>query len=533
MKKALSILLVIIMLILTLGLLTSCGGSSESSVKLIDIPLTDEEYAFAIKKGNLALQADFNEFLAEIKGNGTFQAIVNKYFRGEGEKIGQPVGSNDAVNDANTFVVATNCPFEPFEYLGTDGKIYGLDIEIAALYAESRNLNLVIKNIPQFEAIFMQVDAGYADIGMAGITINDKRLQSHDFTNTYYNASQKLIVSVDNHDFDNCKTAADVEAVLASLSGKKIGFQTGTTGGMYLVGSEDWGFDGFSNIEAKQYSTALIATSDLSNGNLYAVIVDEAPGKAIVSSLDSSSIGVKLSVFFDTLKSEYFTNLLWQGIRNTVIIAIMGLIIGIVIGMLIASVKVSPKKGIAIKILDKICSFYVTVFRGTPMVVQLLLAYYVLIPGVLGIKGVSELTVGIIVFGMNSGAYISEIMRGGLNSVDIGQTEAGRALGLGFGKTMIRIVIPQAVKHTVPTLGNEFITLVKETSVLSFISVVDIKSAIDQISTPGYSQMGGYIFLALIYIVMICAISLLVKLVEHLLSKSDRRKGGKGKVLKR
>lgn len=533
MKKALSLLLVLIMLLLTLGMFTSCGGSSEPSVKLIDIPLTEEEYAFVVKKGNTALKNDYNSFLSEITKNGKFQEIVDKYFKGIGEKKGQPVGSNDAINDENTFVVATNCPFEPFEYLGEDGLVYGLDIEIAALYAESRGLNLVIKNIPVFESIFMQVDSEYADIGMAGITINAKRKNLYDFTDTYYNASQKLIVSIDNTDFDNCTSAEDVEAVLATLEGKKFGFQTGTTGGMYIVGDEDWGFDGFANIEGKQYSTALIATTDLANGNLYAVIVDEAPGQAIVNSFDDTSIGNKLDVFFSTLNSKYFSDLLWQGIRNTIIIAIVGLVMGIVIGLLIASVKVSPKKNIAIRILDKICSIYVTIFRGTPMVVQLLLAYYVLIPGLLGIKGVSELTVGIIVFGMNSGAYVSEIMRGGLNSVDIGQTEAGRALGLGYGKTMIRIVIPQAVKHTIPTLGNEFITLVKETSVLSFISVVDIKSAIDQISTPGYSQMGGYIVLALIYIVMICAISLLVKLVEHLLSKSDRRKGGKGKVLKR
>lgn len=245
------------------------------------------------------------------------------------------------------------------------------------------------------------------------------------------------------------------------------------------------------------------------------------------------NIGNKLNVFFDTLKGEFFRNLLLDGIRNTIIIAVVGLIIGIVIGLLIAAVKVAPKKHIAMKVLDKICSLYVTIFRGTPMVVQLILAYYVLIPEVFGIKGASALTVGIIVFGMNSGAYVSEIMRGGLNSVDIGQTEAGRALGLGYGETMIKIVIPQAVKHTIPTLGNEFITLVKETSVLSFISVIDIKSAIDTISVPGYSQLGGYVVLALIYIVMICAISLLIKFVEHLLSKSDRRKGGKGKVLKR
>ena len=286
MKKTLSLLLALVMLVLTLCVFASCGGSSEPTVKLVDIKLTDEEYAYLIKEGNSELQKDFNDFLSEIKSNGKFNEIVNKYFKGEGEKVGQPIGSSDAVNDENTFVVATNCPFEPFEYIGTDGLMYGLDIEIAALYAETKGLNLVVKNIPQFDAIFTQVDAGYADIGMAGITVNEKRELSYDFTNTYYNASQKLIVAIDNTDFDACVTAADVEAVLASLEGKKIGFQTGTTGSMYIVGDEDWGFAGFSNIEGKQYATALIATTDLVNGNLYAVVVDEAPGQAIVNSVN-------------------------------------------------------------------------------------------------------------------------------------------------------------------------------------------------------------------------------------------------------
>ena len=290
MKKLITLVLALTM-ILTMALsLASCnngGGESDVDlVKVVDVKLTDEEYAFVAKKGNTQLVNDFNAFLAEIKSNGTFDVLVSKYFEGTGTKVGYDVTTTDVANTDSNLVVVTNCPFEPFEYIGDDGKIYGLDIEIAAAYAQSKGLTLVIKNIG-FDDIFTQVDAGYADIGMAGITVSEDRAAIYDFTDTYFNASQKLIVAADCTDFDNCKTVEDVENVLASLSGKKIGFQNGTTGGMYVVGDEDWGYAGFANIEGKGYASAQEAVADLVNGNIYAVVVDEAPAKAIVSAVNN------------------------------------------------------------------------------------------------------------------------------------------------------------------------------------------------------------------------------------------------------
>ena len=292
MKKIITLVLALTMILgMTLSL-ASCnnGGGNDTGnsdlVKVIDVKLTDEEYAFVAKKGNTALVNDFNAFLAEIKSNGTFDSLVAKYFEGNGTKVGYDVTTTDVVNTDSNLVVVTNCPFEPFEYIGDDGKIYGLDIEIAAAYAQSKGLTLVIKNIG-FDDIFTQVDAGYADIGMAGITVSEDREALYDFTTTYFNASQKLIVAADCTDFDNCKTVEDVEAVLSGLSGKKIGFQNGTTGGMYIVGDEDWGYDGFANITGKGYTSAQEAVTDLVNGNLYAVVVDEAPAKAIVSAVNN------------------------------------------------------------------------------------------------------------------------------------------------------------------------------------------------------------------------------------------------------
>ena len=210
-----------------------------------------------------------------------------------------------------------------------------------------------------------------------------------------------------------------------------------------------------------------------------------------------------------------------EGLKNTVIIAIAGLIIGIIIGTLIATVRVIPKYKRLPRVLDAICSVYVGFFRGTPMVVQLLLFYYVLLPIVGG--HMTGVQVAMLVFGLKSGAYISEIMRGGILSVDPGQMEGGRAMGLSFSTTMLKIVIPQAVKNILPTLGNEFISLIKETSVVSFVGATDLYVAFNYIGSNSYEFMVPYLVMALIYIVMVLLISLGIKLMERSLRKSDRR----------
>lgn len=210
-----------------------------------------------------------------------------------------------------------------------------------------------------------------------------------------------------------------------------------------------------------------------------------------------------------------------EGLKNTLLIAICGLIIGIVIGTIIATVRVIPKYKTLPKVLNGICSFYVALFRGTPMVVQLLVSYYVLLP-LMGLH-MTGVNVSILVFGLNSGAYISEIMRGGILSVDPGQMEAGRALGLGFAPTMLKIVIPQAVKNILPTMGNEFITLIKETSVVSFVGAADLYVAFNYIGSNSYEFMVPYLVMAMIYIVLVLIISLGIKIMERSLRKSDRR----------
>ena len=209
-----------------------------------------------------------------------------------------------------------------------------------------------------------------------------------------------------------------------------------------------------------------------------------------------------------------------RGLGTTIEIAILGLIIGIVIGTVISVIKVMPKYKVVPRILEKACDVYVALFRGTPMVVQLLLGNFVLLP-MLGIV-VDEIIVAILVFGLNSAAYVSEIMRSGIQSVDAGQLEAGRAVGLSYSAAMMKIVIPQSIKNILPTLGNEFIVLIKETSVVSFIAVLDLTKAFRQIGDANYDYIIPYLCLALVYLVLVMLITLGIKLLERRLRRSDR-----------
>lgn len=228
----------------------------------------------------------------------------------------------------------------------------------------------------------------------------------------------------------------------------------------------------------------------------------------------------KIEVFYEFFINHDGYKTVLLGLKNTAIIAVLGLIIGIVIGTLIATVRVVPKTNPVLKALDKIGGLYVNLFRGTPIVVQLLVFYYVLLP-LMGIH-LDSVSVAVAVFGMNSGAYVSEIMRAGILSVDPGQMEGGRSVGLSYGTTMTKIIIPQAVKNILPTLGNEFISLIKETSVVSFVGATDLYVAFNRIGSNSYEFMIPYLVMAIIYIVIVFVISMLIKLMERSLRKSDK-----------
>ena len=280
MKKFLSVFLTAA---LAVSMLAGCGSKGETvTAKVIDIDLTNEEYAFGVDKNQPELLEKTNEFIAKIKSDGTLDEICKKYF-----SDGEPEAVKSATLDTSKdqLVVATNAAFEPFEYTKGDD-YYGIDMEIAQLLADELGKELVIQNM-DFDAVCLSVSQQKCDIAMAGLTINEEREGYVTFTDSYYSASQRLIVPSNVTTFDDCKTADDVAAKLAETkSSDQIGVQQGTTGQYYIKGSEDWGFPGLP-AKCVTYKSGSLAVQDMLNGNIQYVIIDAAPAAAITTAINA------------------------------------------------------------------------------------------------------------------------------------------------------------------------------------------------------------------------------------------------------
>ena len=228
--------------------------------------------------------------------------------------------------------------------------------------------------------------------------------------------------------------------------------------------------------------------------------------------------------FYETMiVDDRYLQILW-GLGNTLIITVCAILLGIVIGTLVAMVKArvfAPKnpvvKGI-FKVLDVICSLYLTVIRGTPMILQLMIMYYIIL-----INISNGVVVACIAFGINSGAYVAEVVRTGILSVDKGQMEAGRSLGLTQTTTMFKIIFPQALKNVLPALGNEFIALLKETSVAGYIGIHDLTKGSDIIRSTTYDSFTPLISAGIVYLMLVLGLTSLLGCLERRLRKSDIR----------
>ncbi len=224
-----------------------------------------------------------------------------------------------------------------------------------------------------------------------------------------------------------------------------------------------------------------------------------------------------VSGFVKTFIAEDRYKLFLEGFGNTILISIFATLIGVMIGTIVAIIRVFNKQTGKLKVLSKICELYTTVIRGTPVLVQLLITYNIIFAW-----SRQAVVIGILGFGLNSGAYVAEIIRGGINAVDIGQTEAGRSLGLSSVTTMKSIVMPQAIKSVLPAIGNEFISLLKETSIIGYLGVIDLTKAAERVISRTMDAYFPYISIALIYLVVVCGLNALFKKLEKRLAKSDR-----------
>ncbi|MBQ9729135.1 MAG: amino acid ABC transporter permease [Clostridia bacterium] len=229
-----------------------------------------------------------------------------------------------------------------------------------------------------------------------------------------------------------------------------------------------------------------------------------------------------LKLFAEIFTSKEYIGMIFKGLGCTLLISVGATIVGIILGTLVAVVKIVPSKNPVMKVLNCICDVYTTVFRGTPMALQLFIMAFV----VFAIRGFPMEVVAILAFGINSGAYVSESIRAGILSVDVGQTEAGRALGLSYGTTMWKIVIPQAIKNVIPAIGNEIIALIKETSIVSMVGGLYDLTLVAKIIGGG-NELANFLVpmtvVALFYLAIVYSLTFVIKLIERRLRASDKR----------
>ena len=225
--------------------------------------------------------------------------------------------------------------------------------------------------------------------------------------------------------------------------------------------------------------------------------------------------------WLDTLYNTFIVadryKTLIEGLEKTIIITIGALILGVIIGTIVAITKVFAEKNKKLKILDVICDIYLTVIRGTPVVVQLLIAFFIIF-----VNAKDGTVVAIITFGINSGAYVAEVIRSGIMAIDNGQMEAGRSLGFSNVQTMWLIILPQAFKNILPAIGNEMIALLKETSVAGYVAVIDLTKAGNQIKNTTYDQINPILLVAVTYLIIVMTLTKLLGILERRLRKNER-----------
>lgn len=472
-----------------------------------------------------------------------------------------------STSNEKTLRVGTNAEFPPFEYINNSGEIDGFDIQLIKAVGEEMGYQVEIQNM-EFKSLLGSLKSGALDAVIAGMTVTDERRESVDFTTTYYTATQHIIVTVDS----------DITS-LEQLNGKKIAVQEGTTGDLLVTPEDDNEIITDKNTEVKRFKKGTDAIIELKNGSVDAVVIDANPAKEfvrvnegvlknieitdikeeyaiavskgneqVVDDINEGIRRIKENGVFDELVETYIngteksvrrhsdnpfieflytlefvfisTNgykLLLQGLVATIGISLAAVLVGIVLGLLLALMKMTEVQKGKKTLWSRLASIYIDIIRGTPAIVQLLIMYMVVFQSKMG------MVAAILTFGINSAAYVAEIIRAGILAVDKGQMEGGRSLGFSYAETMRYIILPQAIKNILPALGNEFITLIKETAIVGYVAIQDLTKAADFIISRTYETFLPLIAIAIIYY---CLVKLLTKglnVFERRLRQSDIR----------
>ena len=452
-------------------------------------------------------------------------------------------------NNKEKLVMSTEAGFAPYEYY-SNGQIVGVDVDIAREIANYLGKELVIKDVA-FDSIISEVKTSKSDIGAAGISFTEERQKEVDFTIDYSESRQIVIVN-NNSDIYNKE----------DLVGKRVAVQLGSVADSYLT-------ENYPNVLLVREKKFLSCIEDLKDNKVEAVVMDELPAKRLVTSnmrmlsdaLTTDSYGMivkkgntelleaanhvitelknngKIDEFLlehmgikeevksnNSLYNRFYNSVIYdgrykyifEGLKNTLLIAIGAVMIGIVLGTIAAISRNVYENTGHLRLLNILSKCYVNIIRGTPSTLQLMIIYYVIFKQ----TNINIVIVGILAFGLNSGAYVAEIIRSGINSISKGQWEAGYALGLNYRSVVFNIILPQAVRNILPALGNEFITLVTETSIGAYIGIVELPKASDIIASRTYDYFFPLILIAIIYLIITMILNKLINAMEKRLKNA-------------
>ncbi|WP_086444102.1 amino acid ABC transporter substrate-binding protein/permease [Candidatus Enterococcus lemimoniae] len=513
------------------------------NLQLVGKKETGSSYGFAVKKGqNKELIEKFNAGLKELKSSGKYDAILAKYIT-TGTETDSDSKMKKIQPKKDTYVVASDSTFAPFEFQNADGKYEGIDVDLVNRIAELQDFTIEFKFIG-FSSAVQAVESGQADAMIAGMTITDEREKSFDFSTPYFNSGIQIAVKKGN---DKIHSYED-------LKDKKVGAKIGTESADFLESNKDkYGYSIkyldttdalYSALEINEidammddypvigYGVAqkqpLTTPIPREEGGKYGFAVKKGKNPELIQMFNEGLAELKRTGEYDEIIGKYvkdgatenkvdestfvgmiqnnwkrLLNGLWMTIQLTLVSFILALIVGVLFGLFSAS----PSKTLRV-----ISTIYVDIIRGIPLMVLAFFIYFGL-PGILGFN-IPVFLAGIITLTLNASAYISEIVRGGINAVPVGQMEASRSLGLSYNRTMQKIILPQAIKIMIPSFVNQFVISLKDTTILSAIGLIELLQTGKIIVARNLQSTMVYFVIAMMYLILITALTKLAKVLE-------------------
>lgn len=447
--------------------------------------------------------------------------------------------------DGETYVIATDTTFAPFEFQDAQGNFVGIDMDLIRAIADDQKFKVDIKPLG-FDAALQAVQANQVDGVIAGMSITDKRKQVFDFSEPYFESGIQMAVLKTNNDIKSYE----------DLRGKRVAVKNGTQGATFADSIKDkYGFQvvsfadsssmfdevktGNSQAAFEDYPVLLYNIAQGSGFKTvgpkedptgYGFAVNKGRNAELLQKFNTGLNNLKKSGRYDEIINTYLSEkastndtsyfglikstypLLLEGLKMTVILTVVSIAIALVLGVIFGLLRVSRSI-----VLRGIGTTFVDIFRGTPLLVQAFFIYFG-IPSALGFQ-MSALTAGIITLSLNAGAYMTEIVRGGILSVDKGQTEAARSLGIGYLPTMRKVILPQAIRTMIPSYINQFVITLKDTSILSVIGIAELTQTGRIIIAGNYKSFEMWLIIGIIYFIVIMALTKLSDRLEKRIVK--------------